>query len=110
MTRSQQELEQPAKVYQLDAVDRKVDQALSMLQTISNNVSGVVTETQMEKRLKEVRDEIEDDYNLKITNEIKTIHLKYGPTYKGIWWVISTMAVGLIGIFWAMINNLWRGQ
>lgn len=110
MTKSQQELEQPAKVYQLEAVDRKVDQALSMLTDISRSVSGVVTETQMEARIKAVRDELEADYKEKIAAEVEAIHLKYGPTYKGVWWVVGAMATGLIAMFWAMLNNFWRGE
>lgn len=110
MTKSQQELEQPAKVYQLDAVERKVDQALSKLDNIANSVSGVVTETQMETRLKEVKIQIEEDYKILIKNEREQIDLKYGPTYKGIWWVVASVASLLIASVWASFNNFWRGQ
>jgi len=108
--KSQNELELPAKVYQVDAVERKVDEALGKLDVIARSVSGVVTETQMETRIKEVRTEIEKDFDVKIKSEIKAINLKYGPTYKGIWWVVASMATGLLAMFWAMLNNFWRGQ
>ena len=116
-SKSQTELEQPAKVYQLMATDAKVDQALAMLKTISESVSGVVTESQLNSRLKDfeknIDDKIADDIKNvgeRITNEVKAIHLKYGPTYSGIWWVVGVMATGLITMFWAMINNFWRGS
>jgi L-lactate utilization protein LutB len=60
MTRkSQDELEQPAKVYQLDAVETKVDQAISKLDTLLEQTSGVVTHKQMEDYVaKEIEDAI----------------------------------------------------
>lgn len=115
--KSQAESEAPAKVYQLDAVDRKVDQALGMLEKITASVDGVVNNAQLEARLKEQ----EEEFNKKLTknkqefekaleNEVKAIHLKYDPTYTGIWWVVSTVCGLLLAGLWAAFNNFWRGS
>lgn len=115
--KTQTELEQPAKVYQLDAVERKVEQALDKLDTIVNSVSGVVTNSHLEARLKEQGIEFSNQMNTleqkmskSISSEVQKIHLKYNPTYKGIWWVVGTLATCLIGLLFAQLNNFWRGS
>lgn len=104
--KSQQELEQPAKVYQLDAVEGKVDQALAKLDTITQSIQGIVTPIQMEAAIKSAKSEMEE----KIRNDIEAIHLKYNPTYKGIWWVVTAVSGLLITSVWAAFNNFWRGS
>lgn len=93
MTRkSQQDLEQPAKVYQLDAVEVKVDQALAKLDQIANSVNGVTTRIEVETMIEVSKKEIKED----VTEQIAKIHLEYGPTKKGVWWVISSIGAVLI--------------
>lgn len=101
---TQQELEQPAKVYQLNAVDSKVDQALKLLGEINKSVTGVVTTGQMEAHVKTVTDELTKKFDEKLAAEVKAIHLKYSPTYKGIWWAVSGIGSILIAI---LANNIW---
>lgn len=104
---SQQELEQPAKVYQLNAVDAKVDQALQLLGEINKSVTGVVTVGQMEAHVRTVRDELAKEFDTKLATEVKAIHLKYSPTYKGIWWAVSGIGSILIAI---LVNNIWGAK
>lgn len=59
MRRPQDESEQPAKVYQLDAVENKVDTAIGKLDAILKQTSGVVTRKQMEDYVqKEINDAV----------------------------------------------------
>lgn len=100
VSKSQEELEQPAKVYQLNAVENKVDQALKKLDDIASSVSGVITNTQLEGRLKEF--EVEQD--IKLAELEKRIHLKYEPSYKGVWWVVGAIAAGLLAM---AVASIW---
>jgi len=100
VSKSQEELEQPAKVYQLNTVEGKVDEALRKLDGIAKSISGVVTTTQLEGRLKE----FETEQDTKLESLEKRIHLKYEPTYKGVWWVVGAIAVGLIAM---AVSNIW---
>ena len=115
--KSQQESEQPAKVYQLDAVETKVDQALTKIDKILESVSGVVTVGQLETRLKDQQDDftkklksMQESHDEDLQNMKTAIDLKYEPTYKGIWWVVSSIAAVLIGAIWAQISGLWGGK
>jgi len=83
--KSQQELEQPAKVYQLDAVDAKVDQVLAEVKAISQNVNGVITNSQLEARLQQFKEDINND-----------VDLKYGPIKNGAWFVVGAVIIGVV--------------
>lgn len=101
-SKSQSELEQTAKVYQLDALETKVDQALTKLDQIANSVNGVTTQAQVEimiaKAKEEIRAEIED--------EVKKIHLKYSPAQKGAMWLFGTvMGAFLIQLVIQLMNG-----
>lgn len=104
--RSQSESEQPAKVYQLDAVEAKVDQALAKLDNIATSVSSVVNRGELQAAIKESEDRIMEQ----VADEVKQIHLKYGPTYKGIWWVVAALVMGLLSLLWGALNDFWRGN
>lgn len=102
VARSQKDSEQPAKVYQLDALESKVDDALSKLNTIITQTSGLVTETQ----LLAVRKEMEEH----VADEVKKIHLVYGPTKRNIsWFVKAIIGQGIVitgGVIYLLIINL----
>lgn len=83
--KSQQELEQPAKVYQLDAVEDKVDQLLAEVRNISQNVNGVITNSQLEARLQQFKEDISTD-----------VDLKYGPIKNGAWFVVGAVIIGVV--------------
>lgn len=95
-SKSQQDLEQPAKVYQLDAVETKVDQLLTEVRNISQSVNGVVTNSQLEARLQQFKEDM-----------ITDVDLKYGPIKKGAWYVAGTVVVGIV--FQVIINVLNLG-
>lgn len=100
--KSQQELEQSAKVYQLDAVEAKVDQALKKLDEIAASVNGVVTNAQLEARLMQVRQEVNSD----IEGSIEKIHLEYRPVKNAGFWVSSIVITALVGqIVWQIFRN-----
>lgn len=85
--RTQQESEQPAKVYQLDAVEGKVDNMNDKLDKLLQQTSGLVTTGQLSQAEKEVRE--------KIKEEVDKINLEYGPMKRNADWLFKTV-VGLI--------------
>jgi len=91
-SKSQTELEQPAKVYQLDAVEQKVDQVLLEVGKISQNTAGVVTNIQLESRLEKLEKDIHD-----------AVDAKYGPIKSGAWYVVGAV---LLGVGMQVILNL----
>lgn len=103
--RTQTESEQPAKVYQLDAVESKVDRALEMLSTVVTNTSGLVSET----RLTQVKEEIEKDTDEKIEESEKKIHLEYRPYKTAGIWVVSITVAALIGQYIALMTGFFTG-
>ena len=84
-TSSQNELEQPAKVYQLNAVQVQLDQILTQLSTISQQTAGLVTIPQLE--------EVKKDLHIKIKNEVGLIHAEYRPFKKNVYWFIKAAIV-----------------
>lgn len=103
--KSQQELEKPAKVYQVDAVETKVDQALALLQTISAQTTGVINQTQLDTAIAEVLKEAKDHTN----NEVKLVNADYGPLKRTIVkfaWIIITAIVAQVGVAVAMVATV----
>jgi len=83
--KTQDELEQPAKVYQLDAVESKVDIVLVKLDELSQKTSGLVTQTQLETRM---------------SDEVQKIHLEYQPMKKNLsrfTWLAVGEGVAIVG-------------
>lgn len=76
--RSQGESEQPAKVYQLDAVESKVDVALEKLDALLTQTSGLVTTGQLSAAEKILRESINE--------EVEKIHLEYRPMKRNVTW------------------------
>ena len=103
--RSQTESEQPAKVYQLDAVESKVDRALDLLDTVVRNTSGLVSET----RLTQVREEIDKDVDEKIEESEKKIHLEYRPFKAAAYWLAGIVVAGLVGQYIALMTGVFTG-
>ena len=103
--RSQTESEQPAKVYQLDAVESKVDQALLLLDTVVKNTSGLVSEA----RLNQVKDDIDKSVDEKIEESEKKIHLEYRPFKNGAYWLAGVVVIGLVGQYIALFTGIFTG-
>lgn len=80
---NQQELEKPAKVYQLNAVEAKVDTALSKLDTVITQTSGLVTTAQLNSAIEESE---------------KKIHLEYRPIKRSLTKFIWLLVSGLVTI------------
>lgn len=81
--RSQAESEQPAKVYQLDAVMNKVLEVNGKLDMLLTQTSGLVTTSQLSAS--------EQNTNEKIKEEVEKIHLEYGPLKRNISWLFRTI-------------------
>lgn len=103
--RSQAESEQPAKVYQLDAVEGKVDRALDMLNTVVQNTSGLVSEA----RLSQVKKEIDDSVDEKLEESEKKIHLEYRPFKTAAYWLAGVVVAGLVGQYIALMTGVFTG-
>lgn len=103
-TEEQKMLERPVKGYQLreltNVVNEFKDDVGNKLSEILNNVKGVATTADLEEAKAQLRKEFDE----KLADEIRAIHLKYSPTYKGIWWVVAAIGAGLIGI---LVGNIW---
>lgn len=83
VNKTQEELEQPAKVYQLNAVENKVDNALVKLDTLINQTSGLVTKAQMDAAIKE---------------EVDKIHLEYRPLKNNLTKFVWLLVASVLGI------------
>ncbi len=103
--RSQTESEQPAKVYQLDAVESKVDRALDMLDTLIRNTSGLVSEARLDK----VKEEIDESVDEKIKESEKKIHLEYRPFKIAAYWLAGIVVTALVGQWVALMTGIFTG-
>jgi hypothetical protein len=99
--KTQQESEQPAKVYQLDALEAKVDVVIGKLDEIRDNTSGMVTQSQLEATKLSLENKIDE--------EVKKIHLEYRPMKKNITWFTRSIVVQGVAILGqaVMMAFLW---
>lgn len=103
MTKSQEESEKPAKVYQLDAVIKEIaDLRTDMnaqLTTILSEVKGVVTQNQLDAAMSNVKKYVDD----KAVSLMKDVKLRFDPTKNTVdkWskfgWSIAGTLVGILG-------------
>lgn len=83
MTRkTQNELESPAKVYQLDAVESKVDNVLNKLEEVLQQTKGVATTADVKLSMDEAVKESKEYTD----GEVKKVHLTYGPMKANLTW------------------------
>ena len=95
MTRkSQVELESPAKVYQLDAVDAKVDRALELLSTISQQTAGVVSQTQLQEVKKELVQYVDDE----VLDAKNSVIEKFSPMQKALNKFVWLVVGGIVAV------------
>lgn len=91
--KSQSELEQPAKVYQLEALESKVSDALVKLDTIITQTKGVVTQEQLDSAKNELKKHTEE----KVKESEKKIHLRYSPMQDNLkWFVRAVIGQGIV--------------
>jgi hypothetical protein len=88
--KTQKELEQVVKGYQLDALEVKVDAVLGKLDEIKNNTSGLVSQRQL--------DDMTLGIDKQIQEEVEKIHLEYKPLKKNITWFVRAMVLEAIAI------------
>lgn len=85
MSDTQKELEQPAKVYQLNSVAEKLDLVLDRLDKIESQTKGVVTFEQMEQYVRNY-----------VTSELKEHIMFKKNVVKWAWWVGTTISTLLV--------------
>jgi hypothetical protein len=102
-SKSQEELEQPAKVYQLAATDAKVDQALAKLDVLINQTGSLVTLAHLDTTKKE----LEETFNERLSTEVKNIHLEYGPMKRNLTWFVRVAVSSLVVIVIEGILLVW---
>lgn len=104
LTDEQKMLEKPVKGYQLRELTNEVsdmkDVFLKKFDVLTRGIEGVATITYVES----IRKQLEDDFVKQLDERDKRIHLRYGPFYKGGWWVAGAVAVGLIGL---AVTRIW---
>ncbi len=103
MAKSHAELEQPAKVYQLDALDAKLETIGGQLKTIVNQTAGLATITQLEA--------VKADYKEKLAEAVKDIHAEYRPTLKrnkALWGLVGVLVVSIV--IQAIVIGSLRGR
>lgn len=94
MAKSQKESEQPAKVYQLDAVEAKVDDALKKLDIIVTQTSGVVSQTQLHDAIKEVKEYTDNE----IADAKQSVLDKFTPMQKAINKFVWLIVGGVVAV------------
>jgi hypothetical protein len=106
-TLSQEELEKPAKVYQLNALSSEFitmkREVTEKLDTIVNNTKSNVTQAQLDKKIEEAECRV----TTSLTNEVKKIHLTYSPMKKDIKWAIYAVVVVILGIVGDIVSRLF---
>lgn len=102
VAKSQAELEQPAKVYQLNAVETKLDTALDKLKTIVDQTAGLVTTNQLEDAKKIAKEYVDE--------EIKKVHLTYGPVKTRTNNITNTLIAAVVLQLIYIIFNLFGGK
>lgn len=95
MGKSHTELEQPAKVYQLEALDAKLETIGGQLKTIVNQTAGLATLAQLEA--------VKIDYKEKIEELRKDTDAIYGPPLKKTAWLYTTVIAEGIALLGAAI-------
>lgn len=105
--KTQEESEQPAKVYQLDALGDKVDnfttQANEEFKDIKESLKTLLLKTDTQVTPQQMNDNIialDKKWDSALTEEVKKIHLTYSPVKKNISkaiWLIAGTMVAVLG-------------
>lgn len=97
--KSQLELEQPAKVYQLQALDAKLDTMGIQLKTIINQTGGLATIAQLEA--------VKNDSKEKLAEAVKDLQAEYQPTLKrnkALWGLVGALTLMIVGQAILIVN------
>jgi hypothetical protein len=93
-SKSQEELERPAKGYELLAVEAKVDQALTKLDTLITQTNSLVTVAHLDS----VKNDMQKDFEERMLASEKSIHQEYGPMKKNLGWFVKLSISAVLGI------------
>jgi len=97
--KTQSELEQAAKVYQLQMLDAKLDSMGLQLKTILNQTSGLVTLAQLEATKTYFKEKLEE--------AVKDINAEYRPLLrrnKTLWGLIGALFLMIVGQAILIVN------
>ncbi len=103
---TQMEMEQPAKNYQVKALEVKLDQVSLQLGTILTQTSGLATLAQLQDQ----KIDLQEKLNEKIDDVKREVNAEYSPYLKrnkSLWALVGVLAVAIIGQ--AVIISTLRG-
>lgn len=105
--KSQEESEQPAKVYQLDALNDKVDtltkQTENEFNKIQESLKTLLLKSETQVTPQQLNDNIlalDKKFQTALDDEVKKIHLEYRPVKKNIGktlWLVAGIVATVIG-------------
>lgn len=117
--KTQEESEQPAKVYQLDAIESQVkgltEQVTTGFNRINKSVDLLVTKSESQVTPQQMADNIaalRSTFDNQIKEEIEKLHLEYRPIKNRNNWLLGTVVASAIAIFGQVvfIINLTNGN
>lgn len=108
--KTQAELEQPAKVYQVEAVASKVDQLIDAHADTDRKLTTVLENQISAKQFEDRLLAISTAFDEKLKDEIYKVHVAYGPFKKYVsrmaWIIFSQLVVIVGGIILLIVNFL----
>lgn len=99
MAKSQAESEQPAKVYQLDALGEQLGNIGKQLETVVKQTAGLVTQAQLEA--------VKTTFKEKLDEAIKDVRSEYSPTLKrnkALWGLVGALFLMIVGQAILIVN------
>lgn len=100
--KTQTELEKPAKVYQLNAVEAKVDLLLKGQDELIKNTSELVTKKELEESEKNITDTV----TKYVDSSIEKVHLEYRPVKSAAIWFAGIIIVAVVGLIFTTWKTL----
>lgn len=86
---NQTELEQPAKNYQLKAVEAELKHISEKINVVINQTNGLATTVALEEAQKDMKDYVD--------NKVELVHSEYGPLKRNVTWFTKTLIGAVIG-------------
>lgn len=116
--KTQQESEKAAKVYQLDAIQEQVsalkDQMSEGFNTVNSSVQALLVKSNSQVTPQQLADNItavNKTTEEKIKEEVKKIHLTYGPIKdNNKWFIRAIIGQGIIILFMALFTLSITGK
>lgn len=102
MTNTPDDMEKPAKRWEVAAVSRQQEAQSKQLQSIDLKIDKLL-ENQVTSQHVDDKIKVVDD---KLDNAVKAIHLRYGPLVSNIRWVTRALITAILGILANVIVQL----